>query len=200
LAANSRTTELRGHINQSNILGEGHPMNTSAKRHSIARFVLVLPAAVIAGLILAATHTASAEQEGQSASQSARYLPSIADLMIATIQPRHRRLWQAATAKNWAFAAYELGNLRGAFNRIGLAHPATNNISFPEMITSVTKQPFDELDAAIKSKDETGFTKAYADFTDGCNSCHQALNHSVIVIRVPTGASGADLDLSPTRP
>jgi hypothetical protein len=74
------------------------------------------------------------------------------------------------------------------------------NISFPEMITSVTKQPFEELDAAIKSKDETGFNKAYTDSADGCNSCHQALNHSVVVIRAPNGASGADLDLSPTRP
>jgi hypothetical protein len=175
-------------------------MNTPAKCHSIARFVFALRAAVIAGVILAAPHTAGAEQKGQPASQSAQYLPSISDMMIATIEPRHHRLWQAATAKNWAFAAYELGNLRGAFNRIGRAHPTENNISFPEMITSVTKQPFEELDAAIKSKDETGFNKAYADFTDRCNSCHQALNHSVVVIRVPNDASGADLDLSPTRP
>src|ERR1700740_947968 len=96
-------------------------MNTPAKCHSIARFVFALSATVIAGVTLAAPHTASAEQAGRSVSQSAQYLPSIADLMIATIQPRHRRLWQAG---------------------IGLAHPTTNNISFPEMITSVTKQPF----------------------------------------------------------
>ena len=69
----------------------------------------------------------------------ARYLPSISDLMIATIQPRHERLWQAAQNGNWEFAAYEFGNLQGAFNRIGRAHPTEHDISFPEMIASVTR-------------------------------------------------------------
>jgi hypothetical protein len=35
--------------------------------------------------------------------------------------------------------------------------------------------------------------KAYSDLTDACNSCHQALNHEVVVIRVPDGTSGSDL-------
>jgi hypothetical protein len=126
------------------------------------------------------------------------YLPSISDLMIATIQPRHERLWRAEQDGNWEFAAYELGNLHGAFNRLGNAHPVEHDISFPEMIASVTEPPFKELDSAIQSKDHTAFTKAYADLTDACNSCHQALNHGVVEIRVPTRTSASDLNTGST--
>jgi hypothetical protein len=38
------------------------------------------------------------------------------DLVIATIQPRHERLWQAEQDGNWQFAAYELGNLHGTWS------------------------------------------------------------------------------------
>jgi hypothetical protein len=94
---------------------------------------------------------------------------------------------------NWEFAAYELGNLKGAFNRLGHAHPTEHDISFPEMIGSVTEQPFNELNSAIQAKDGTAFAKAYADLTDACNSCHQALNHGVVQIRVPSRTSASDL-------
>ena len=68
------------------------------------------------------------------------------------------------------------------------------------MIASVTEQPFKELRSAIQSKDATAFTKAYADLTDACNSCHQALNHGVVEIRVPTRTSASDLNTNSTRP
>jgi hypothetical protein len=132
--------------------------------------------------------------EATPASQATEYLPSISDLMIATIQPRHERLWHAEQDGNWEFADYELGNLKGAFNRLGHAHPTQGGISLPDMIASVTEQPFKELSSAIKSKDGAAFTKAYADLTDACNSCHQALNHGVVEIHVPTRTSPSDLD------
>src|SRR5258705_5307836 len=125
-----------------------------------------------------------------------QYLPSISDMMIATVQPRHERLWQAGQDGNWAFAGYELGNLKGAFNRLGHAHPTEHDISFPEMIASVTDQPFKELDSAVKSRDSAAFARAYADLTDACNSCHQALNHGMIAIRVPSRTSPSDLNTS----
>jgi hypothetical protein len=113
--------------------------------------------------------------------------------MIATIQPRHERLWHAEQDGNWEFANYELGNLKGAFNRLGHAHPTQGGVSLPDMITSVTEQPFKELGSAIQSRDGAAFTKAYADLTDACNSCHQALNHGVVEIHVPTRTSPSDL-------
>ena len=145
-----------------------------------------------------ATTGSVAGPETAPAPQVTGYLPSISDLMIATIQPRHERLWRAGQDGNWAFAAYELGNLRGAFDRLGHAHPIEHDVSFPDMIASLTEQPFKELKSAIQSKDATAFAKAYADLTDACNSCHQALNHGVVEIRVPTRTSASDQNTSST--
>jgi hypothetical protein len=163
---------------------------------------------VVAGIAVAATamltigvgisRSVAAGPQAAPPTHTTEYLPSISDLMIATIQPRHERLWRAEQDENWDFAAYELGNLRGAFVRLGNAHPIEHDISFPEMITSVTEQPFRELNSAIQAKDHTAFAKAYADLTDACNSCHQALNHGVVEIRVPNRTSASDLSTNST--
>ena len=159
---------------------------------------IAISAAAILAIGLATSSGGAAGPEAAPSPQASGYLPSISDLMIATIQPRHERLWRAGQDGNWEFAAYELGNLHGAFGRIGQAHPVTQNISFPEMIASVTEQPFKELNSAIRSKNGTAFTKAYADLTDACNSCHQALNHGVVEIRVPNRTSASDLNADST--
>jgi hypothetical protein len=51
------------------------------------------------------------------------------------------------------------------------------------------------LKSAVQSKDVTAFTKAYADLTDACNSCHQALNHGAVEIVVPGRTSASDLKI-----
>lgn len=66
------------------------------------------------------------------------------------------------------------------------------------MIASIVERPFRELNSAIQSKDGAAFAKAYADLTDACNSCHQALNHGVVRIRVPGRISASDLDTDNT--
>jgi hypothetical protein len=154
--------------------------------------VIALAAAAIPTIGIGIARSVAAEPEAAPSSQA--YLPSVSDLMIATIQPRHERLWRVGQDQNWEFAAYELGNLRGAFDRLGHAHPTNHDISFPEMIASVTGQPFNELGSAIQTKDHDAFAKAYVDLTDACNLCHQALNHSVVKIRVPDQTSASDLN------
>jgi hypothetical protein len=163
--------------------------------------LLAISAAIMVGIGLAVSHSEAAEpQAATSPARAAPYVPSISDMMIATIQPRHRRLWRAVQDKNWDFASYELGNLRGAFKRLGEAHPTEHDISFPDMISSVTEQPLDELKTVVEARDEAGFTKAYADLTSGCNACHQALGHGVVVIRAPSGKSTSDQDLTQAEP
>jgi hypothetical protein len=164
------------------------------RRRPIMVAMIAIAAASILAVSPATSGSLAAGSETNPSPQATEYLPSISDLMIATIQPRHERLWRAGLDGNWDFAAYELGNLKGAFNRLGHAHPTEHDISFPEMITSVTGQPFTELDGAIHAKDEAAFAKAYADLTDACNSCHQALNHGAVEIRVPSGTSTSDLN------
>jgi hypothetical protein len=170
----------------------------SRRRRPIAIAAIAIGAAASLAAGLAGSRSVAAGPEAAPSPQTTGYLPSISDLMIATIQPRHERLWRAGQDGNWEFAAYELGNLQGAFNRLGHAHPTEHDISLPEMIASVAGQPFNELKSAIQSKDVTAFTKAYADLTDACNSCHQAFNHGVVEIRVPNRTSTSDMSTKST--
>lgn len=142
----------------------------------------------------------AAGSETAPSSSAVQYLPSISDMMIATIQPRHERLWRAEHNRNWEFAAYELGNLHGAFERLGHAHPTTQNTSLPDMIVSTTETPFNELKSAVQAKDDKAFSKAYGDLTEACNSCHQALNHDVVSIGIPADLSSDLKAINPARP
>ena len=168
------------------------------RRRSIVVAVTAVAATAILAIGIATSRSVAAGPDPATLPHATEYLPSISDLMIATIQPRHERLWWAAQNENWEFATYELGNLHGAFIRLGKAHPTEHDISFPEMIVSVTEQPFKELSGAIQAKDHTAFAKAYADLTDACNSCHQALGHGVVAIRVPSRTSASDLNTNST--
>lgn len=158
----------------------------------------VLRAMGAASLVLLGCFGTAAGLRAETSAPS--YLPSISDMMIATIQPRHVRLWIAAHAGNWEFSAYEVGNLKGAFNRIGHAHPLVDQNSLPDMTAAVTQQPFDELAQAIKAKDIGSFDKAYGNLTAACNACHQATNHSAVVIKSPDSAAVADQDFTPSSP
>jgi hypothetical protein len=168
------------------------------RRRPIVVAAIAVAATAILTIGLTTSRGVAAGTEAAPSPQATGYLPSISDMMIATIQPRHERIWRAEQDGNWEFAAYELGNLHGAFDRLGHAHPIEHDVSFPDMIASVTDEPFKELRSAILSKDATAFTKAYADLTDACNSCHQALNHGVVEIRVPNRTSASDLNTNST--
>lgn len=159
-----------------------------------ASIVILLPAAFVR---LPGVHAGAAST---SPTQPVTYLPSISDLMIGTIQPRHERIWRAGQSGDWDFAGYELGNLRGAFGRLGRAHPVAENTPFPEMIESVTGQPLEALKGAIDRKDNAEFGRAYDALSDACNSCHQALNHGTVVIGRPAGASQSDLIFEKAAP
>jgi hypothetical protein len=172
-------------------------------RHSSVKSSMFLVPAIISCMVLggwASAGAAGEESSGPSSPKDTSYLPSISDFMIATIQPRHIRLWIAAQNNNWPFAAYELGNLKGAFDRLGRAHPADHKIPLQDMIWSVTAQPFADLGKAIQSKDAAGFAKAYSDLTSACNTCHQDTNHGVIAIRVPREGLMSDQDFAPIAP
>jgi hypothetical protein len=53
------------------------------------------------------------------------------------------------------------------------------------------------LSDAIKSKDGPRFTRAFADLTRACNSCHAAARVSFITIQVPTASPFTDQSFSP---
>ena len=173
-------------------------MSMRRSRWSIKSLILLAPA--ISGCLCLSllTQATSARSDASPTLNTKSYLPSISDFMIATIQPRHVRLWVAARSGDWSFAAYELGNLKGAFDRLGRAHPVEHEIPLQEMISSVTSQPFEAMRKAIESKDSVAFSKAYGDLTSACNACHEA--NGVVVIRAPTNSSISDQDFERTAP
>lgn len=164
------------------------------KQHLIKSLILLAAATSVGASLAFRMQPTLAQSNAPPAPGATSYLPSISDLMIATIQPRHVRLWIAARKGDWAFAAYELTNLKGAFDRLGRAYPMEHEIPFRDMISSVTAQPFEDVRKAIQSKDAAEFFKAYGDLTSACNSCHQATDHGVVVIGAPTDTSFSDQD------
>ena len=98
--------------------------------------------------------------------------------MTAFVQPRHIKLGLAGGARNWAYAAYELGELRETFDEVGKLVLKHGELEIPPAIASTVKRPMDALDAAIKAQGQAAFTKAYADLTAGCNACHQSADHA----------------------
>jgi hypothetical protein len=129
------------------------------------------------------------------------YHPGLGELMIAFVQPRHIKLGLAGAAGNWAYAAYELGELQETFEDVGKLVVKHGNLEIAPAVAATVKQPMDALDAAIKAKDQAVFTKAYADLTAGCNACHQSADHPMIVIQVPTvsGTAFPDQDFNPPK-
>jgi hypothetical protein len=127
------------------------------------------------------------------------YRPGLGDLMTMTVQPRHIKLWAGGQEKNWAYAAYALEELEEALERIAKAWPKWRSHEVADMISALTKEPIADLEAAIKASDATKFADGYRRLTEACNSCHQAAEHGMIVIRVPQSAPFPDQDFRPVK-
>ena len=131
---------------------------------------------------------------GLAAAQKAPFHPGLGDLMTAFVQPRHTKLGLAGNEQNWAYATYELSELREAFDDVAEMVPKYRNLSVPEMLGATVKPAFVALDAAVKAKDSAQFNTAYGQLTAACNACHQSTDHPVIVIQAPTASPFPDQD------
>lgn len=107
------------------------------------------------------------------------------DLMNTVIQPRHTKLWLAGKAQNWDVAEYERHNIGGALARIATAIPTYKDQSTADLIAAFATPQLAELESAIKAKDEAAFAAAYEALTTGCNQCHTATDHAMVVIQTP---------------
>lgn len=150
--------------------------------------------ALLSCLVIFATPAPSAERVEPA------YRPSLGDLMTMTVQPRHIKLALAGRAQNWRYAAYELHQLREAFERVAHQWPVWRSVPIDYMINSITKAPMAALAKAIKDADAQRFAAAYGQLTDACNSCHQGANRPMIVIRVPDTAAFPDQNFLPAKP
>jgi predicted secreted protein len=160
---------------------------------------LMKPALIATSLCLAALAAAKADQPAPAAQQPA-YIPGLGDLMTMTVQPRHIKLGLAGQARNWAYAAYEFGELQEALDEVAEMQPVWNTVPIGVLLHADTKQPLESIAAAIKAADAERFRQAYASLTAACNQCHKSAGKAAIVIRVPTESPYPDQDfLAPAK-
>lgn len=110
--------------------------------------------------------------------------PQLSDLMVA-LQFQHIKLWFAGKLSNWDLANYELRQVQANLRK---AMPLPSE----SVRSSQTTEQLQALDRAIQLKDSPAFAKAYADLTNGCNTCHRASGFGSITIQVPANSPFSD--------
>jgi len=154
----------------------------------------------IAALAVVAAGGVHAQQPPPAANTAAApYVLTMGDLMNTLVQPRHAKLGLAGRAGNWPLAAYALVELRQVFAGIKKAQPKFGGLPVPELIDAAVGPPLDAVEAAIKQQDANKFAAAYDRLTQGCNGCHQSVDHPFVVIKPPEASAFPDQDFSPGR-
>ena len=82
-------------------------------------------------LLLRSSPWSFAAAISDATAQQKPYSPGLGDLMTATVQPRHTKLGLAAREGNWPYAAYELHELKEAFDRAAKAWPKWRDVLDP---------------------------------------------------------------------
>jgi cytochrome c553 len=129
---------------------------------------------------LAEDQKAPNPQEQNPPESRDHFVPRLNDMMVAT-QVRHFKLWYAGLVENWPLANYELTQIRNVVADTAHLYADRGGSKMASMMTPATN----DLDDAIKAKDEQKFTKAFGKLTAACNSCHEAAGFGFIKIRVP---------------
>ena len=128
------------------------------------------------------------------ASSPVPYAMTMGDMMNTLVQPRHSKLGLAGREENWPLASYALVEIRQAFDGIAKAQPRFRGLPVAELIDAAMTRPIGAIDAAIKKQDAQKFVTAYDQLTQGCNSCHAAVDHSYVVIKTPDASAFPDQD------
>jgi hypothetical protein len=128
------------------------------------------------------------------------FKPAFDDLMTMLVQPRHTKLWLAAQQKNWQLAGFELNEMGGALKRVGQTVPKYRNISVDATVSSIFAPKIQAVAGAITAQNPAQFNTAFAELTNACNLCHEALEHPFLVIKVPDASAAAAFPDQDFRP
>lgn len=115
------------------------------------------------------------------------YHPELGDQMLG-LQIRHARLWFAGAAQNWTLAAFELQEIKEAFDGV-VEHNPDHATFQPQRLADVlpemTKAPIRALRDAIDHGSKAQFEKAFDELSAGCTACHRAAGNDFLVIQRP---------------
>ena len=175
------------------------------KRMSIA--VLVGMAAALAGSIPsgAATPDAGAEiaalKKELAELKKSAYHPELGEQMLG-LQIRHARLWFAGQAQNWTLAAFELQEIKEAFDAVVEQNPEHATFQpqrLADVLPAMTKAPAVALRDAIDHGNKSEFDKAFDGLSAACTTCHKAAGNDFLVIQRPVTPLLDNLRAAPTN-
>jgi hypothetical protein len=162
---------------------------------------LMLVAALVTALLIASRAIVMAQQPPAPSPNAADAAPvpyalSMGDMMNTLVQPRHAKLGLAGRAENWPLATYALVEIRQVFAGSKKAQPRFAGLPVAELVDAAIGQPLNAVEAAIKQQDAKKFVAAYDQLTQGCNACHQAVDHPFVVIKVPDASAFPNQDFN----
>ena len=147
--------------------------------------------AKIIGAFVAAAFLAGCSQTKapapQPSDQPPPYVIGLGEIMGQN-QMRHAKLWFAGKDRNWPLAQYEIDEMREGFGDAVTYDNHHKEVPRPlsELVPEFVGGPLDDLDKAVKAKDETAFVASFDELTAGCNGCHHEANFGFNVITRPT--------------
>jgi hypothetical protein len=116
------------------------------------------------------------------------YHPELGEQMLA-IQIRHARLWFAGEAQNWLLAAFEVQEIKEAFDAVveqNPEHAIFQPQRLADILPAMTKAPVQALRDAIDHSSKPEFERAYDGLSAACTGCHRAAGNDFLVIQRPT--------------
>jgi len=129
------------------------------------------------------------------------YHPELGEQML-TLQIRHARLWFAGEAKNWLLAAFELQEIKEAFDAVveqNPEHAIFQPQRLADILPAMTKAPIVALRDAIDHGSKAEFDKAYDALSAACTGCHKVAGNDFLVIQRPTAPLLDNLRTAPAQ-
>jgi hypothetical protein len=133
--------------------------------------------------------------------KKAAYHPELGEQMLG-LQIRHARLWFAGEAQNWMLAAFELQELKEAFDAVVEQNPEHATFQpqrLADVLPAMTKAPVLALRDAIDHGSKAEFEKAYDGLTAACTQCHRAAGKDYLVIERPKTPLLDNLRVAPAQ-
>ena len=178
-------------------------MHRAAK---VATGVLFVVSAVCSGWLVAAppadsnSELAALKKEIAELKKSA-YHPELGEQMLG-IQIRHARLWFAGEARNWTLAAFELQEIKEAFDAVveqNPEHAIFQPQRLADILPAMTKQPVVALRDAIDHGSKAEFEMAFDGLSAACTACHRTAGNDFLVIERPKTPLLDNLRVAPPK-
>lgn len=130
------------------------------------------------------------------------YHPELGEQMLI-LQIRHARLWYSGQAQNWTLAAFELQEIKEAFDAVveqNAEHAIFQPQRLADILPAMTKAPIMALRDAIDHGSKAEFEKTFDGLSATCNGCHKAAGTDFLVIQRPTAPLLDNLRTAPVAP